>query len=83
MDILGLLKRIEKQSIITVIGYEESCFDCRSDSPNHFEGCELKAAIDEMEAGRLVVVDKTAYNTRRVIRAMRLEKERKEKEQWT
>lgn len=84
MNVLQLLERLEKQGILGSEGYEiEFCPDCRNDPPRHFEGCQLKSTIDALRSGRLVVVEKTGYNTRQVIRAMRLEKERKEKEPET
>lgn len=84
MDLLGLLKRIEW-------GSESVCPECDTwkwniksvDVCDHDKDCQLKAAIDALEADRLAVMEIGAYNTRRVIRAMRLEKERKEKEQGT
>lgn len=60
MDILGLLKRIEW-------GSEDVCPDCDTwkynstsgDVNQHDKDCHLKAAIDGLEAGRLVVMLKT------------------------
>ena len=58
MDILGLLKRIEW-------GDYSVCPDCDTwkynstsgDVNQHDKDCELKAAINALEAGRLVVVE--------------------------
>jgi hypothetical protein len=55
IDILGLLKRIEFKGNFD--GWP-NCPECQEDTDRHKPGCQLKAAIDALESGRLVVVEK-------------------------
>jgi hypothetical protein len=66
IDILALLKRIETKGVI----YDLSCCpECEGEAyeygenfkfnkAHHNDGCPLKSAIDSLESGRLVVVEK-------------------------
>jgi hypothetical protein len=51
IDILGLLKKGNFD------GWP-NCPECQEDADRHNPDCQLKAAIDALEAGRLVVVEK-------------------------
>lgn len=60
MDILGLLKRLSIRSADdTLIKQTYFCPECCQESPGHEKFCEAGNAIDALEAGRLVVVEKT------------------------
>ena len=58
IDILALLKRIE-----LAVDCGDGCPGCGHYSKGeHQDDCQLKAAIDALESGELVVIDKLIIN---------------------
>lgn len=58
MNILGLLERLSSHTVYRYGDSETECPECEWGQDNHEPNCELKAAIDGLKSGRLVVVNR-------------------------
>lgn len=53
IDLLGLLKALEWEKIDA---HAESCSICGTLQAPHFQGCQLKEAIDLLESGKVIAL---------------------------
>lgn len=57
---MDMLKFLEKAEWVVIRGcgdHGDECLECEEERPKHKPDCQLKATIDALRSGRMMVVD--------------------------